>query len=75
MWYELWDQSSGNLVGDFDTRDEALAEVRWMIEQSGRDVVAGWDLAVGRGDEAGRDEPVLMGDDLLDRAMRTRMTA
>jgi hypothetical protein len=75
MWYELWNQSSGNLIGEFGTEDEALAEIRWMIEQSGRDAVASWRLAMGRGDEAGADEPVLIGDDLLDRAMRTQTTA
>ena len=75
MWYQLWNQATGNLIGEFETEEEALAEIRWMIEQSSRTEVARWLLALGRGDEAGEDKPVQMGDDLLDRAQRAGMTA
>ncbi len=38
--YALWDLESGNLVGAYDTRDEALRVARRSIQQFGRESVA-----------------------------------
>lgn len=35
MIYELWDTSTGNLIGSFDTQAEALAMVREEIAKEG----------------------------------------
>jgi hypothetical protein len=35
MGYELWDLDSGNLIGDFDDRAEALAHVREIVKADG----------------------------------------
>jgi hypothetical protein len=35
MVYEIWDLDSGNRLGEYDTRDEALAEVKHALEAHG----------------------------------------
>jgi hypothetical protein len=45
MAYELWNRENANIVGEFDTEDEALAFVRDMVDAHGADVVLPWALA------------------------------
>jgi hypothetical protein len=44
-WFELWDVDTGNIVGTFASKAEALAEVRGLLEVNG----AGYadDLSLG----------------------------
>ena len=44
MYWELWDVASGALIASFDTRDEAIASVRALVN-SDSELVA--DLAIG----------------------------
>jgi hypothetical protein len=60
MGYEIWDLDSGNLWCDFRTLDEALAEVRRAVEQTGADSVGEWSLVRGS-----YSEPAIIGPDLV----------
>ena len=64
--YELWDLSTGNIIGTFDSADEALEIVRFAIQDWGRDGAAS--LALGNLDRSS-DEPVMTGEELLERAL------
>ena len=64
--YELWDLSTGNIIGTFDTIDEALEIVRFAIEDWGRDEAS--TLAIGNLDHSS-GEPVMTGNELLERAV------
>ena len=66
--YELWDYESRNLLADFESKAEALAMVRNVVERYGRDYVAQW--ALGRMDDAGIDEPLLAGLQLAGEALK-----
>ena len=70
MWYALWNQSSGNIIGEFETEAEAHAEVSMMTEASGCDVVASWMLALAMQSEPGNGSQLLTGEGLLDRALQ-----
>lgn len=70
MHYELWDVESGNLVGEYDTEEEALVTVRRIVASGwGADRLA---LALEYDDyDLGDDEdlpPVLHGTALAARA-------
>ena len=71
MHFELWDLETRNLVGEYDTEEEALEDVR-------RALAAGWPvehLALGKefgDDDIGDDEllgPTVSGVELADLAM------
>jgi hypothetical protein len=66
--YALWDLQSGNLVGAYDTTDDALRVVRRSIEQFGRESVVV--LALAR-ESAGRIRNVAQGEALADLAAGT----
>lgn len=72
MAHELWDHESANMVGDYDTEEQALAFVRRMVEAHGPDVVLPWALAYE--DDAGETRSIAIGMDLLHRA-RNPVTA
>ena len=76
MHYELWDLETRNLVGAYDTEDEALQDVR-------RALAAGWPvehLALGKefdDDDIGDDAelgPTWSGAELAARAARQDST-
>lgn len=73
MTYELWDMDSGNLIGGYDRKQDALDVVRENARQHGKDVVRGVALlSIG---SRGKGQVVAEGDDLLllaqpDRAAR-----
>ena len=70
MHYELWDTQTANLLGEYDTEEEALVDVRDAL-------AAGWDpdhLAIGQewdDDDIGDDDdlaPTIHGRELAERA-------
>jgi hypothetical protein len=66
MAYELWDRESANVVGEYDTEDEALAFIHRMVQAHGPDVVLPWALVYE--DEAEETHSIANGPDLLHRA-------
>ena len=72
MHWELWDTETGNLVGDYDSEEDALAVVRDALRRLGPGAIT--PLALGaEHDEGGLDDdlpPVLEGEDLVARVQR-----
>ena len=71
MHWELWDTETGNLVGDYDSEDEALTVVRDALRRLGPTAIAPLALGAEHDDEGGLDDdlpPVLQGEDLVVRA-------
>ena len=62
LTYELWNTSSGNRVGKFESQDEALASVRRPMHQHGASMIES--LALGYEDEDGEGEVIARGADL-----------
>lgn len=69
MAYELWDTMSRNVVGDYDTEEQALKVVRDALALDGRQAVDS--LLLAYEDRNGRTETVAAGAALADRAERT----
>lgn len=63
--FELWDRESLNLIGEFYSRDEALAFVRSLADQDGELSAAALSLTQATGGEA---LPVAAGRQLLELA-------
>lgn len=63
MYWEVWDRESRNMLGDFPTREEALAFVAEEIEEAGPQAISHWFVAPGEGDGAS-----IEGGDLLQQA-------
>lgn len=66
--YEVWDVSTGNLVGAYGTEREALELVRHTVERHGRARASS--LALAREDEDGRTVPLAEGRALAELAQR-----
>lgn len=66
MFYELMDVESANMVGWYDTEEDALAVVRSALDRFGPDSVMS--LALATSDEDGNGELVASGADLIQRA-------
>jgi len=66
MIYELWDTSSRNLIGTYDTEQAALEVVRAVAAAHGW--IAAEALALGQEDKGGRPRLLATGRDLADRA-------
>ncbi len=66
--FSLWDNTTNNLVADFDTEFEALAYVVEEIATHGRDAVTTWALLRDVGDETAL---VAVGCDLAEYARKT----
>ena len=71
MRYELWELSTGNLVGAYETEAAALHVVAETIRQYGS--VAVKTLALDDADGDGL--PIAAGDDLAQRAMNAGKSA
>jgi hypothetical protein len=71
MVYAIWDVATANLVGAYDTEQEALADVRDTVSRFGREYVCAW--ALDREGEGSDDigEAIAEGEDLIDRAFRS----
>ena len=67
-YFELVNLSTGNLVGDYDTQDEALCDA-WSVLQ--RDGVHALDsIALGYEGSYGRGEIIAKSDELVSMAMQ-----
>ncbi len=44
VYYEMWENRSGNLISEFDTEDEALRFVRDTVKAGGLAAVLTWSL-------------------------------
>lgn len=67
MTYELWNRESANLIGVFDSQDEALEEVRQAIQQGGNEPDS-WTLGV---EDGGTFRLVAAGAELISLAKKT----
>jgi hypothetical protein len=63
---ELWDDQTRNLIDDFEDEAEALALIRRVIVERGRDAVAAWAL-----DRLDSNESMIRGEELVRLAMAT----
>jgi len=68
MIYELWNTTTSNAVGDFESEAEALAVVRKAIDRHGRDYANM--LLLGCEDEDGESHAIAQGRELAERALR-----
>ena len=69
MAYEVWNQVSANMVGDFDTEAAALAHVRAAVQRH-TTIALEWALAFE--DDEGETTPIAAGRDLIARAFETQ---
>ena len=69
MTFELWDCSSANLIGAFESEREALMEIRRFVNAYGRTQAEAWALLAADDDEM--VNPFATGSALIDRAFRT----
>lgn len=67
--FQVWNNQSNNLIDEFESEADALAEVQWRIERRGEDAAKSLSL-VGL-DTAGQVEAVIEGENLL-RLVRER---
>lgn len=67
MFFELLDVETGNLVGTYETEQQALAVVRRAYQLNGSDYVGS--LALGYEDDDGEGEQLAAAADLLTRAL------
>ena len=63
MTYELWDFETGNALGEYERKSEALATVRENVRAHGPSVVQG--IALLAVDSTGESRMVAQGEDLL----------
>jgi len=70
--YELWNTTSGNLVGTFTSETEALEAVRQAVETHG--LGYGDAFALGRETSRGTSRVIASGRDPVDRAAAPRPT-
>jgi hypothetical protein len=71
-YYELVNLSSGNRIGEFDTEEEALSNVRTYCMRLGEKALGA--IALTETDDAGRGSILAEGEDLAHRA-RARVPA
>lgn len=69
MFYELIDVESGNLIGTYDSEDEALSIVRRAVQLNGSGFVD--TLALGYEDDDGEGAQIAAGAELLARALKS----
>ena len=67
MTFELWDLTTRNLAGFFETEAEALAATRAAVQTHGRDYAEAFALI--REDSRGRSTTIARGADLVERAL------
>lgn len=68
MPYELWNRESANMVGEFDSEDNAFIVLREMVAAHGPSVVLAWALAYE--DQDGETHPLAIGEELLHRSLK-----
>ena len=67
MIYELWETETGNLIGTYETEQDALSLVRDAIQSYGAQYVDSFLL--GCEDEEGYSTLIAEGHDLAERAL------
>ena len=67
--FEIWDNTSANMVYAYDTQDDALKDVRAMIEAHGAGAVATWVLQFDNYAVTSRN--IAAGDELVALAFAT----
>jgi hypothetical protein len=72
IWHELWSLDTGNMVADYDTEADALAEVQAYVVVHGREAVSDWALA-RNGDSETDFQRIAEGDALAERALAVRV--
>ena len=63
IFFSLWDLDSGNSLGTYDTKEEAVSVMRLLIEANGPGYAPFLDLS--RVDEAGHEEHIGTGETLV----------
>ena len=63
MVYEIWDLDSGNRLGEFDSHEAALAEVKYALDHHGEAYVA--TLLLDAEDDEGHTRLIAEGSDLV----------
>lgn len=66
-WYELWDSESANLVGTFDSEEQALAVVKHSVVSFGPESIRSLVLT-SENDQDPDAQVIGSGDDLIRRA-------
>jgi hypothetical protein len=61
--YERWDRATANLIGTYESVDQALAVVRSAVERESPSVFH--DVALGSEDEHGDTTVIAAGDELV----------
>jgi hypothetical protein len=61
--FEIWHLDSGNLLGEFEREQDALASVRENVRTEGPSVVTG--IALVEIDEGGESKVLAQGDELI----------
>lgn len=69
VWYELWTLDTGNMVADYDSEADALAEVQAYVAEHGREAISDWVLA-RNGDSETDSQRIAEGGALADLALR-----
>jgi hypothetical protein len=69
MHFELWEISTGNAIGDYQTESAALAVVRETARADGRSAVQ--TFALVRVNTRGRATTIATGNELAERALTT----
>ena len=67
LFFELLDVQTGNLIGTYETEQQALVVVRRAYQLNGSEYVR--NLALGCEDDDGEGEQLAAGADLLTRAL------
>ena len=68
--YHLWDVEANNLLGDYETEEDALRAVKELLETFG--VAFAMEIVLGGRDESDGVLPPLAGTELAERAMGVR---
>ena len=71
--YHLWDVETNNLLGDYETEEEALRSVKELLDIFGVDYAK--EIVLGGRDENDTVLPPLAGMDLMNRAMAVESVA
>jgi hypothetical protein len=70
MAYELWETSTGNLIGSYATEQDALALIRRAIEAHG--VAYADTIVLGFENQRGRSKVLAAGAALAERALSAK---
>lgn len=73
LTYELFDCDTGNIIGTYETKYAALAELRRAIEAYGESYAD--DVMLGSRDEMGHPQAVAGGGELVKRALGAKSPA